>query len=90
MLQQEVDTLEIEKKAVSEHIERTESWADNLGQWQCHVQSVEPHEGEGNQSSGLQATLAVFVPQDQKESPASQALSSSKTSWTCVRKVNKR
>ncbi len=37
MLQQEVDVLGEEKRTVQTHIQRTESWADNLGAWQCQV-----------------------------------------------------
>ena len=40
-LQGEVDSLHGERREVSLHIERTESWAEHLGKWRCHVKSVE-------------------------------------------------
>ena len=40
-LQAEVDSLHAERREVNLHIERTESWAEHLGKWRCHVKSVE-------------------------------------------------
>ncbi len=37
MLQQEVEGLGEERRAVESHIRRTDSWADSLGEWQCQV-----------------------------------------------------
>ncbi len=80
MLQQEVETLGEEKKAVESHIHRTESWADNLGAWQCQVQSLEYSDGGASSSSSssgggggsgggsgesfLKAVLLVYVPEE--------------------------
>jgi len=36
-LQQEIEGLKEEKRSVKDHIDRTESWANNLGEWQCEV-----------------------------------------------------
>ena len=50
-LQVEVDSLHAERREVNLHIERTESWAEHLGKWRCHVKSVE-HGTAGNSGSG--------------------------------------
>ena len=50
-LQAEVDSLNAERKEVNLHIERTESWAEHLGKWRCHVKSVE-HGTAGTSGNG--------------------------------------
>ena len=88
MLQSEVDSLRTEHKEVKNHLERTETWADHLGKWRCRVQAVEQHEED---KETLQALLIVYVPVHREDSGDGNALepaaSSSKTSWSCVRKV---
>ena len=51
-LQTEVDSLHAERREVNLHIERTESWAEHLGKWRCHVKSVEHGTAAAAGSSG--------------------------------------
>ena len=76
MLQGQIDALKQNKQDVEQHLERTEAWADYLGQWRCHVQNVEWLEEE----DVLKATLIIHVPlgQNVKQRPPS---------WVCLRNV---
>lgn len=90
MLQSEVDSLKIEHKEVKNHITRTESWAEHLGRWRCHVQAVEQNEDKET----LQAYLIIHIPLKREDSELSALEfrgsegASSSTAWSCVRKVS--
>eukprot|EP00095_Tigriopus_kingsejongensis_P007816 snap_masked-scaffold204_size260821-processed-gene-1.8 protein:Tk07816 transcript:snap_masked-scaffold204_size260821-processed-gene-1.8-mRNA-1 annotation:"sorting nexin-25" len=91
MLQSEVDTLKLEHREVKNHIVRTESWAEHLGRWRCHVQAVEHNEDK----EALQAYLIIYIPmkrEDEDSTPSALELrdpdgSSSSTAWSCIRKM---
>jgi hypothetical protein len=99
-LEGEVDNLHSERTSVTQHIERTESWAEHLGKWRCHVQNVEHKivEGEKEATGGaLVAALIIHLPQQQSASASTTGLdelgspgaeeATRNQSWTCVRKV---
>ena len=93
-LQNEISVLEAKGKEVRLHMSRTEAWAENLGNWRCHVQSVD-HPGSGEDKENLHAILIIYLPAAQKQGSAAAAAfgdpdTASKTSWTCARKVKKK
>ena len=75
MLQEQVESLKKNKDEVELHLQRTSLWTEFLGQWRCHVQTVEYIEGEET-SSTMRATLIVHVAQDH-----------SSPSWICTKNV---
>ena len=94
-LQKEITVLESKAKEVKLHLSRTEAWAENLGKWRCHVQSVD-HPGSGEDKENVHAILVVYLPAAASHSSNKQGSAgietcdpdnASRTSWTCVRKV---
>ena len=81
MLQSHIEELQKSKIEIEQHMQRTEAWTDFLGEWRCHVQTVEYFEEE----DALKATLIVHVPI--KNEPTVRQLQSSQPSWVCSRNV---
>ena len=61
-------------------MERTEAWTEFLGQWRCHVQTVEYLEKE----DVLKAVLIVHVPFKKEGNKQIQRPS---PSWVCSRNI---
>ena len=78
MIQEQVDTLQEEHLEVEQHLERTEAWTEYLGQWRCHVQTVEYLEKE----DVLKAVLIVHVPLKKDGKPQRP-----NPSWVCARNI---
>jgi sorting nexin-25 len=78
ILQGEVDTLRDDRLSIEQHLERTDSWAEHLGRWRCHVQTVEYLEEE----DVLKAVLIVHLPVKRESSKQQRP-----PSWVCSRNV---
>ena len=59
-ISEEIQALEAEKSELNLHIEQTESWAVNLGKWQCRVHEVTSLSSKDT----FMMSLVVFIPQE--------------------------
>lgn len=86
MLQGEVEGLQMDHSHVEQHLLRTEAWAEHLGRWRCHVQSVEHVEDQ----DVLRAVLVVHVPmrRDEAKRMMVKRQQQQPPSWVCTRQLN--
>ena len=89
MLAGEVESLQEKRLKIQRHLERTDLWADHLGEWRCHVQSVDYIESE----DCLQAVLIVHIPMSRddlgrRRSSGGRPTSQKNKSWVCFRNVD--